>query len=391
MIFAAGGSALTIAHCVAHEVAAPGLSVVEGVLLRDAKPYRAIGANYFDLFARVLRNPDDTTSRTGLARLAEAGVPFVRFMACGFWPVDNDLYQQDKDEYFRRLDLVVRSAEQARIGLIPSLFWNLATTPDRVGEPLDQLGNPASKTNELIRQYTAEVVSRYQHSPAIWGWELGNEYNLEADLPNAAKHRPKIVPKLKTALERSERDEVKFVHLEVAVRAFAETLRKIDPRRPIISGNSLPRASAYHNVTEHSWKPDTPEQFREILLRDNPAPFDTLCVHVYPAKENGYPAGAKSLDELVASLQQNARRAGKPLFIGEFGVSSPAGAEPDEATFAELLAAIEKHQVPLSAFWVFDLAAQDKDWNITLENPRSKLLQLAIEANKRIRATLQKP
>ena len=73
-----------------------GLTVRDGVLMRDGKAYRAVGVNYFDLFARVLRNEDDTSHRAGLARLSQAGIPFARFMASGFWPVDNDLYLKDK-------------------------------------------------------------------------------------------------------------------------------------------------------------------------------------------------------------------------------------------------------------------------------------------------------
>ncbi|MGO9108700.1 MAG: cellulase family glycosylhydrolase [Thermoguttaceae bacterium] len=368
-----------------------GLTVVDGVLLRDGKPYRAIGANYFDLFARVLRNPNDTSYRKGLARLAQAGIPFVRFMACGFWPIDNDLYLKDKEAYFRRLDSVVRAAEEEHLGLIPSLFWYLPTVPDIVGEPLDQLGNPRSKTIGFLRRYTTEVIKRYKQSPAIWGWEIGNEYNLGADLPNAAAFRPPVWPNRKTALKRTERDDLKFVHLSVAFWAFAETVRQLDPFRLIISGNSIPRESAYHNVLDGSWKEDSPEQFRKILLRDNASPIDTICVHIYPVKENRYPAGTRKLDELVGLVQQNARRERKPLFIGEFGAGVYGGKEQEQAAFGEILAAIEKHQVPLSAFWVYDFAGQDKEWNITFENQRSHLLQLVIQANQRIRRTLETP
>ena len=368
-----------------------GVTVASGVLLRDGKPYRAIGANYFDLFARVLRNPRDTSHRQGLARLGRAGIPFVRFMACGYWPVDNDLYLQDKEAYFRRLDSVVRAAEEERVGLIPSLFWHLPTVPDIVGEPLDQLGNPRSKTIAFLRQYTTEVVNRYKQSPAIWGWEIGNEYNLAADLPNAAEHRPPVWPTLKTALTRSPRDDLKFSYMDVALRTFAETVRGLDPQRMIISGNSLPRASAYHNVLEHSWKADAPEQFREILLRDNPSPIDTICVHVYPEEKKQYPAGTRTLDELVGLVQQAARRQRKPLFIGEFGVGVRGSKEQEQAAFTELLAAIEKYQVPLSAFWVYDFAGQDEQWSITFDNQRSHLLQLVIQANQRIHKSLETP
>jgi len=362
----------------------PGLIAADGVLLHEGRPYRGIGANYFDLFARVLRDPGDRSSLEGLARLGRAGVPFVRFMACGFWPADNDLYLRDKEAYFRRLDGVVRAAEAEHVGLIPSLFWHLPTVPDIVGEPMDQLGNPASKTIAFIRQYTTELVTRYKDSPAIWGWEMGNECNLAANLPNAASHRPPVVPRLKTALSRSERDEVKFTQLDVARREFAAAVRAVDPHRIILSGNSLPRPSAYHNVLEHSWKTDTPEQFAQVLLRDNPDPIDTLCVHIYPADKGIYPAGARTLDELIGILQQNAIRAKRPLFIGEFGVRTGGNRDREEATFNQLLAPIEKHRVPLSAFWVYDFGAQDKDWNVTFDNPRSHLLRRVIEANRRV-------
>jgi cellulase (glycosyl hydrolase family 5) len=366
-----------------------GLTLVDGVLLRDGKPYRAIGANYFDLFARLLPNPHDASYRQGLARLAQAGIPFVRFMACGFWPVDNELYLTDKEEYFRRLDGVVRAAEEEHVGLIPSMFWNLSTAPDIAGEPLDQLGNPQSKSIRFLRQYTTEVVERYKHSAAIWGWEIGNEFNLSADLPNAPESRPPVWPNRKTALTRTARDDVKFVHLAVAFQACAETVHRIDPQRMIISGNALPRTSAYHNVVEQNWKEDTPLQFREILLRDNPSPINTICVHVYPVEKNRYPAGTRSMDALIGILQQEARQARKPLFIGEFGAEDVGSNEQQQAAFAEILAAIEKHQVPLSAFWVFDYAGQDKQWNITFDNRRSRLLQLVISSNQRIRKSME--
>ena len=146
-----------------------GLAVRNGVLQRDGKPYRGIGANYFSLFGRTLHDPRDKSYREQFVRLSKANIPFVRFMACGFWPIDWELYLRDKEAYFQRLDDVVKSAEESGIGLIPSLFWHVSTVPDLVGEPMDQFGNPKSKTAAFIRQYTEEVVLRYKDSPAIWG------------------------------------------------------------------------------------------------------------------------------------------------------------------------------------------------------------------------------
>ncbi len=343
-----------------------------------------MGVNYFNLFYRTLQDPADKSYDKGLRQLSEAGIPFVRFMCGGYWPGDWELYLHDKAAYFRLLDEVVRAAEQHRVGLIPSILWTVAIAPDLVGEPVDQLGNPESETAAFIRDYVREIVTRYRNSPAIWGWEFGNEFNLHADLPNAAQHRPPVWPKLKTALSRTERDELTAGHMLNAFAVLAQTIRSHDPHRIIITGNSVPRPSAWHNSRERSWTGDTLEQFEEILLRDNPDPYDTLSVHIYPEATNKYPARAESLTQLVESIQRCSLRAKKPLFIGEFGAPATLGKENEQAAFEELVEAIVDHRVPLSALWVFDYAPQDKDWNVTFENDRAYMLKLVARANGRL-------
>nr|HQH53191.1 hypothetical protein [Candidatus Hydrogenedentota bacterium] len=102
----------------------PGLSVSkEGVLLKDGQPYRGIGVNYFNAFLRRVQNPQDTSYREGFKTLSGKGIPFARFAACGFWPVEWRLYREDKEAYLKLLDDVVRTAEEAGVGLIPSMFW----------------------------------------------------------------------------------------------------------------------------------------------------------------------------------------------------------------------------------------------------------------------------
>lgn len=363
-----------------------GLTAQDGELLLHGEPYRGIGANYFSLFRRVLEDPDDTSFDEGLKRLSEAGIPFVRFMACGFWPADWDLYRQDKEAYFQRLDRVVESAHRHRIGLIPSLFWHMSTVPDLVGEPMDQLGNPDSRTSALIRQYTEEVVLRYRDAPAIWAWEFGNEYNLNVDLPNAAGHRPQVVPHLKTALKRTSRDELSSQAMLVAFAQFANSVRQHDRHRALITGNSIPRPSAYHNTTESSWKKDTPSQFEEVLLRDNPDPFEVISVHLY---DNTGQAQTSSIEGLVQAVAAMAARANKPVFVGEFGAAQSLTPGETEALFDEILDALISSNVALAAFWVFDYADQDEDWNVTTENERSYQLKRVSEANERLRSSSQ--
>jgi len=345
--------------------------------MRSGKPFRAIGVNTFSLFARVLEDPKDASHDEGLQALARRGIPFVRFMCCGFWPRDNALYLKDRDEYFRRLDRVVKAAERHGVGLVPSLFWHMSTVPDLVGEPCDQWGNPKSKTHAFMRTYTREVVTRYRRSPAIWGWEFGNEFNLHADLPNAAKHRPACWPTLGTPAARTARDDLTHAMIRTAFVAFAGEVRRYDAHRMISAGNAMPRPSAWHQWKEKSWRRDTDAQQGDMLRRDNPDPCSVMSIHVYGEARRRLAAAARA-----------AAAAGKPLFIGEFGVEGP----PTDRTredFADLVALIEQNGVPLAALWVYDHKAQ-KTWNVTEKGARSYQLDIIAAANRRL-SVLRRP
>ena len=356
--------------------AASGLVTNErGELLLRGAPFRGIGVNYYDAFTRTLGQTARTNYDAGFRELAARRIPFARFSAGGFWPQDWGLYQTNRSEHFSRLDGVVKSAERHGIGLIPSLFWQLSAVPDLVGEPCNRWGDPDSRTIAFMRQYTRELVTRYSHSPAIWGWEFGNEYNLAADLPNAAEHRPPVVPSVGTPAQRTAEDELTHTAIRVAFREFALEVRKHDPQRIIVSGNSIPRPSAWHQIKERSWKQDTREQFAEVLTADNPSPMNTLSVRAYDLTTD-----IGRLDQAMAVAQA----VKKPLFVGEFGVPGPATLESKEK-FATMLSAIETNHVPLAALWVFDFEGQAKDWNVNATNDRSWQLDAIRQANERMR------
>ncbi len=373
--------ALGLVACIAAGALEPadaqrplGLSVrPDGVLLLEGAPYRGVGVNYFDAFLRTLEgDPEAASYDAGFAALESAGVPFARINGGGFWPVQWKLYLEDREGYFARFDRVVASAEAHHVGLIPSLFWCLSTLPDLAGEPCDQWGNPESGTHALMRQYIADVVGRYAASPAIWGWEFGNEYNLAADLPNASEHRPPVWPDLGTAGERSARDELSHAMVRTAIAEFAKEVRRHDPVRAIFSGNSIPRSSAWHQMTEKSWTRDATERFMEMLADDNPDPVDTLTLHCYE------PVDVERLQAAAVT----ARIARKPLFVGEFGVP---GEGPDgPAAFLEMLRAVEASGAALAAVWVYDRPG-DTEWGITPDGPRSYQLRELGAANERLR------
>jgi endo-1,4-beta-mannosidase len=341
-------------------------------VFRDGKPYRGIGVNYFDCFLRTLKSGDDTSYDAGFATLAQKDIPFARFCATGFWPSDMKLYAENRPEYFRRLDGVVASARKHDIGLVPSLFWSYSCVPDLAGESIDQWANPQSKTHAWMREYVREVVTRYRDNPAIWAWEFGNEYSLSASLPDAKEHRPPTHPTLGTPAIRSAHDDMTFATVRAACSAFAAEVRKYDAHRLICTGDAFPRASAWHQEHESSWKQDTPEQLAEMLAKSNPDSIDSISLHAYDDD-----------DKRLAMAMKSSRRIGKPIFVGEFGA---CGENPEVAPkYRRLLQAMLDNDVPLAALWVFDFASQ-KEFNVTPTNSRSWQLDLISEANMRLHA-----
>ncbi len=353
-----------------------------GMLVRNGRPYRAIGVNYFDLFYRTLKNPSDTSYRQGLRALSDRGIPFARFMAGGFWPSAQKLYLENEARYFALLDSVVQAAEETGVGLIPSLFWNVPTVPDLVGEPVNQWGNPKSKTHAFMRDYVRKVVTRYRKSPAIWGWEFGNEYTLMADLPNAAQHRPPVVPELGTPVFRSELDELSYTMIRTALQAFASEVRRYDKRRMITSGNGLPRPSAWHQEARLSWEQDSCEQYLQVLFLDNPAPMNLVSIHVYGEEKrfNGTPTQT----EMLRLTREACEKQKRVLFVGEFGVGWKQDRAKEKEAFTRLLSAIESCEVPLAALWVYDYQDQDTSWNVTADNERSYQLEAIAKVNRRL-------
>ncbi len=358
-----------------------------GAILKDGKAWRGIGINYFSAFNRLIENGDDTSSLAGLEVLAKHEIPFIRFAGCGFWPKEWDLYRTNKVEYFRRLDRFVAEAHKRNIGLIPSLFWYDGCIPDLVGESRNQWGNPHSKTIAFMRQYVNEVVGRYLHERAIWAWELGNEYSLGADLPNAAEHRPPVHPNLGTAASRSAADDLTQEMVVTACAEFAKAVRALDSKRPITTGHSLPRAAAEHLRREKKWTQDSPEEFERNLLEVTPSPCDLISVHLYPFDKERFNVKETPYAQTVQFCMAAARREGKALFVGEFGApDTPKDGGPEAARkqIMEMIAAIESTGVPLAALWNFDLSSQESSLNVTADNPRSWVLDELQRANERL-------
>ena len=347
-----------------------------GVLTKNGAPYRGIGVNYYDAFVRTLRNPQDESYRAGFSNLGANNIPFVRFAAGGYTANDFQLYLTDKQAYFQLLDGVVQSAEKSNVGLIASLFWSAQAVSDIVGEPREKWGDANSKTRQFMRGYARDVVSRYSGSPAIWGWEFSCELSLPVDMPN-------LPPSARQFAGRA----MSFATFKSAALDFAQVVRSIDAKRILLTGNSLPRASAYNNTMGGGMRPDTEKQFASILLRDNPGPYSPICIHASPANAAPYFADRKvSYEELLRTCISIGKSAGKPVYVEEFvpvpGRPGGRASLSEREYFSTELAAIQASGVPLASVWVYDRKLTPDRSNLTFDNERSYMLQMIGAANR---------
>ncbi|MEA2068990.1 MAG: cellulase family glycosylhydrolase, partial [Verrucomicrobiota bacterium] len=373
-------------------------------------PLHAFGVNYYDAFLRYINDVNDTSFVEGFEYLRDHHIPVARVLAAGFWPKQWNLYFTDKAEYFRRLDYFVSQAERCGVGLIIDCFWATVTVGEIVddavaagllvpgvdfvppnplnvdlyGDPTHAeykraLGRADSGSNAIIAYYTRELVERYGRSPAIWGWEFGNEYSNVVDHPNilAMRDRPgspaaqgMMLPNSSTNLVElpawTGPDDLIRADVEVAKINFSQTVRSIDTWRLIMGGDSNPRSSAYHNWTEHSWTKDSRAELAQVIPVDQPSPMDTVTVHVYPGSPTASPEIYFTDDPVTNQWLTGQYKAfldyfvaestalGRPLIVGEWGAKGDGTTADEKTTFHRFLQALIDSEVQLSLLWDFD-------------------------------------
>ncbi|MCL2815719.1 MAG: cellulase family glycosylhydrolase [Oscillospiraceae bacterium] len=351
----------------------PGLYVEHGALMREGKEYFGIGVNFFGAFINYfcggINEFDDM-----FAMLAGYGIEYCRMNIGLFWPVNYEQWDKNKIEYYDKLDEVVQSAEKNNIGIICSFFWNPQGISDYFDEPQNAWGDENSQTRAYMAEYIEIIVSRYAESPAIWGYEFGNELNLGLDLPNAAELRNSTIhTELGTRAARDENDDLTTEIAEPLLRAFAELVKKYDRHgRIITSGNAEPRPSQFNQHKSRSWKTDKREEMAQTIKWHNPAPMDCVSVHIYDLLNRFLKKDENSYANIIKAYQEEAQAQGKALFIGEFF--------GNDTRCEDIIDAIVETRVPISAVW----AVGSVEHTISNDAERQKTVLAYIErANKK--------
>lgn len=298
-----------------------------------ATPTGIVGVNTIDLLwlqlGQSARGPPQVAASMHDACLAR-NLTLTRFAATPYWPSDlKSTYLANKTQYWANMQTVVRTAAAMHCQLIPSLFFNWFAFADAMGEPLGwAMRNASSHTRGLWAQYIHEMVTLFHDDPTIVGWELGNELNLIADL-NLTQQQPSIAPQMGTPAFRTQQDNFSTSDMVAFTAWMGSVIRQADAtlQRPIGSGCSTPRPSAYHlarsyHAAQRDWTLDTQAEFEENLALIHTG-LDTVTVHYYPGDGQRFghlnPNGTAPLE--VAAAKANAL--GKFFYVGEFGNANP--------------------------------------------------------------------
>lgn len=333
----------------------------EAVICMAGRKYYATGANCYALFSYCLKDGgiDLTDAYASLDTLKNEGVSVVRFNCGVFYSEELSAYTEHRDDYLAALRKVAAYAEQCRIGLIPSFIWNYSAVSHYYDEPYRCWGKAGSRTVGFLTRYTGDVVTALREYKSIFGWEFGNELNLQADLPNWQERFDTEDPD-----DWTKGDDIHF-----AFRTFAGIVRAKDPdSRMILSGNATLRPSQYHQYAENSWDTDSAGQYRTITDLFNPYPINTVTEHVYEAGRKFADYGEVSLERQLAEAMYAARVLNKAYVVGEFG-----GVLPSEEAYRRYYDAFLHAGVQLSLIWNFALRG-NVEHSFTATEPRGRYL-----------------
>lgn len=306
--------------------------------------YGGVGVNAFDALwcgSSAMASPCTYADVQHMLRhLASSGLRYFRCFASlyGYRQVQ---WLRDPSGFWAAFDRLMHDVQQLGLSVVLSIgaeAWHLvanAWTNRSTSETLNDLVTSRTSTSRsLAVRYTTEVVRRYSSSKAVLFWELGNELNLNANMPRGCGDRERCF---------STSDLVSYT------TDLVDAIRRNDPQqRPISSGFGVARPTAWHqehcrratNAAEASddggscsaggaGSIDSLEQWQRMVQWQHEA-VDIVSTHLYAglrgcwfgrgANQACYRQTNISLLDAVAAA---AAAVNKPLYLGEYGGPAP--------------------------------------------------------------------
>ena len=357
-----------------------------------------------------------------LASAAANNIRVFRMFSC-LWGPAMSFWVTNETQYWTEFDAVMDEIERyPGLHVIPSIgyshwWWTANQVFAGLNETLnDFILNASSVGRGLANKYFAQIVTRYTERDCVLLWELGNELNLQVNLPPPKCGDP-------TANCFGVAAMTNFTAEVVGI------IRSIDPRRPISSGMGAPMPCAWHmarcdwhsntcppGVTGGFWGVDSKEQWLEALA-EHQAGTDYWSIHLYAnntSVDNGcyFKSFANEscapLTDVIAAASTAASIAGRGLYLGEYGGPHPnfTGPTKESQAFPSAVLALQVAQAKsapdasafdLSTIWAFmgawtriapwNMVFIFPDSNVPSESGSKAMLGLITQAD----ATLAKP
>ena len=230
-------------------------------LYLDGREFREISVNKYDLFFQAVqkemepwRDQQPSEIEKNLSELNRHGFKLIRVACSPFYSTGFETYFFDSDPeiqkakrklFFERFDAMLDMCDRYDIMVICTLVWWQGNLADLGHHSLHEgVTNPDSLARKRVNDYVSAVVSRYKDRPTIAMWELGNEWNLNADIQQdtGAVFLALKEDKLYTApVVRDKRNNFTSEELAKVCRELAVFIKSIDSKHLITSGHSSPR------------------------------------------------------------------------------------------------------------------------------------------------------
>ena len=341
-----------------------GLYVEDGKLMLAGKEFKAIGVNYYDGAWRYFMDPLADDIDAALDRLVEHKVPVARVRFSAWSSEGMDMYKDDPERFFSLVDKCVKKFEEKNIGIIASLAWNPTQYIDYDGgETITTfMKTTDSEGMQRMLKYFKDIIDRYKYSPAIWGWEVGNEYNLNCNV-SGCDLSPDV--------------------LGAFLDYVCAYIKQYDgSNRVVTSGFSQNRGCSYNLWKNGSWTDDTEEQEHAVMDEYLVENIDMHSIHTYAPLQR-WNKQTVSIKEYLEQNIEHCASKGKVLYIGEYCDDKHAGTEDDSlAVFQQIHDGIVDAGVPLAMIWMYSNLADR--W---LEPTRYEEYELdcALDANTKYR------
>jgi mannan endo-1,4-beta-mannosidase len=314
-------------------------------LYLDGKEFKEVSFNKYDLLHyTVIQNLkqyeglESDRSSQELQELSNHGFRVIRIIACPFYSTwledaffDDDPNKQagKREQYFKRFDALLDLCDKNNIKIIPSLMWYLTNFADLGHHSLHEgITNPNSLARIKLKEYVGAVVTRYKDRPTIAMWELGNEWNLGADLQfekgiidlglgNTALYTPPVI--------RDKRNNFTTDEMVACVIELAKFIKSIDNKHLLTTGYANPRPQAMHLWRAAKmgkpvdWTNDSEQETIEYIKLTHPEPIDVVQIHFYEDPNITYGKQLQALSDLPL-FKKAADQLNKPLLIGEIGI-----------------------------------------------------------------------